>query len=64
MFRLEKLKDLTCAQEYAVIVSNRFGVLDTLEEPEELWDTFKCETLEAGKECIGSARGHGVASPR
>ena len=31
----------------------RFGVLDTLEDPEELWDTYKCETLEAAKECIG-----------
>ena len=41
VFHLEKLKDLTCAQEYAVTVSNRFGVLDTLEDPEEQWDTFK-----------------------
>ena len=53
MFHFEKLKDLTCVQEYAVTVSNRFGVLDTLEDPEELWDTFKRETLEAAKECIG-----------
>ena len=51
VFHLEKLKDLTCAQEYAVTVSNRFGVLDTL-NPEELWDTFIRETLEAAKECI------------
>ena len=34
-------------------VSNRLGVLDTLEYPEELWDTFKRENLEAAKECIG-----------
>ena len=34
-------------------VFNRFGVLDTLEDPEELWDTFKREALEAAKECIG-----------
>ena len=53
LFHLEKLKDLTCAQEYAVTVSNWFGVLDTLEDPEELWDTFNRETLEAAKECIG-----------
>ena len=53
MFHLEKLKDLTCVQEYAVTVSNWFGVLDTLEDPEELWDTFNRETLEAAKECIG-----------
>ena len=52
VFHLEKLKDLTCAQEYAVTtVSNRFGALDTLEDPEELWDTFRRETLEAAKEC-------------
>ena len=40
-------------KEYGVTVPNRFGVLDTLEDPEELWDTFKRETLEAAKECIG-----------
>ena len=34
-------------------VSNRFRVLDTFEDPEELWDTFKRETFEAAKECIG-----------
>ena len=53
MFYLEKLKDLTCAEEYAVTVANRSEALDTLEDPEELWDTFKCDTLEAAKECIG-----------
>ena len=26
--------------------------LRNLEDPEKLWDTFKCETLEAVKECI------------
>ena len=34
-------------------VSNRFGALDTLEDHEELWDTSKCETLEAAKESVG-----------
>ena len=53
VFHLEKLKDLTCAQEYAVTVSNRFEALNTLEDPEELWDTFKHEALEAASECIG-----------
>ena len=52
-FHLEKLKDPVCAQEYAVTVSNRFGVLGALEDPEELWDTFKRETLKAAEECIG-----------
>ena len=46
VFHLEKLQDLTCRQEYAVTVSDRFGVLDTLENPEELWDTFKREVTE------------------
>ena len=64
VFHLEKLKDFLCAHEYAVIVANRFRVLDTLEDPEELWDTFKRETLEAAKNELGSARGHGVVSPR
>ncbi|XP_045130251.1 uncharacterized protein LOC123515575 [Portunus trituberculatus] len=45
-----KLKDLKCAEEYAVTVSIQFGVLDTIEV--ELWDTFKRETLEAENECV------------
>ena len=53
VLHLEKLKDLICAQEYAVTVSNQFGALNTLEDPEELWNTFKSEPLEAAKECIG-----------
>ena len=53
VFHLEKLKDLTCTQEYAVTVSNWFGALDSLEDSEELWDIFKREILEAAKECIG-----------
>ncbi|KAG0720830.1 Organic cation transporter protein [Chionoecetes opilio] len=53
VFHLEKLKDLTCAHEYTVAVSNRFDVLGALEDPEELWDTFKRETLQTAKECIG-----------
>ncbi|KAG0710377.1 Craniofacial development protein 2 [Chionoecetes opilio] len=53
VFHLEKLKDLTCVHEYAVAVSNRFDVLGALGDPVELWDTFKRETLQAAKECIG-----------
>ena len=53
VFHLEKLKDLTCAQEYAVTVSKRFGALDTLEDAEELRNTFKRDTLDAAKGCIG-----------
>ncbi|KAG0728675.1 Craniofacial development protein 2 [Chionoecetes opilio] len=44
VFHLEKLKDLTCAHEYAVAVSNRVDVLGALEDPVELWYTFKRET--------------------
>lgn len=50
---LEKLRDPVCAQEYAVTVSNRFGVLGALEDPGELWDAFKRETLKAAEECVG-----------
>ncbi|KAG0710316.1 Craniofacial development protein 2 [Chionoecetes opilio] len=46
VFHLEKLKDLTCAHNYAVAVSNRFDVLGALEDLVELWDTFKRETLQ------------------
>ena len=28
-------------------------MLVTLSDPAELWNTFKCETLQAAKECIG-----------
>ena len=45
-------KDLKYAKECAVTVSNRFGVLNTLEDHVELWDTFKRDILEAAKECI------------
>ncbi|KAG0713018.1 X-linked retinitis pigmentosa GTPase regulator-interacting protein 1 [Chionoecetes opilio] len=34
-------------------VSNQFDVLGALGDPVELWDTFKRETLQAAKECIG-----------
>ena len=51
---LEKLKDERCAQEYAVAVSNRFEALGALEDPVELWDTFKRETLAAAEDCLGA----------
>ncbi|KAG0720355.1 Protein lin-10 [Chionoecetes opilio] len=50
---IKKLKDLTCAHEYEVAVSNRFDVLGALEDPVKLWDIFKRETLQAANECIG-----------
>ena len=34
-------------------VSTWFEALNTLKEPEELWDTFKSETFEAASEWIG-----------
>ncbi len=52
-FHLEKLRDPACAHEYVVAVSNRFGVLDTLEDPKEMWNAFTRETLEATEECVG-----------
>ena len=53
VFHLEKLKDLTYVHEYAVTVSNWFEALDALEDPVELWDTFKHETLEIARRCVG-----------
>ena len=38
-------------------VSNQFEVLGTLEDPGELWDTFKRETLSAAEQCIGARLG-------
>lgn len=52
-FHLDKLREPTCAQEYAVAVSNRFEALSSLEDPEELWGAFKRGTLEATEECVG-----------
>ncbi len=52
-FHLEKLGDQACTHRYAVAVSHRFGVLDTLEDPEEMWDAFKRETLNATEERVG-----------
>ena len=52
MFHFEKLKDLSCADEYAVTVSNQFEVLDALEDQVKLWNNFKRETLEAAIGCV------------
>ena len=52
-FHLDRLRDLQCAEEFSISVSNRFEVLDTLEDPVDLWATFKRETLQAAKDCIG-----------
>ena len=57
VFHFVKLKDSPRAHEYAVTVSNRFEVLDV---PVELWDTFKRETLEVARGCVGGRpRSHG-----
>ena len=37
-------------------VSNQFGVLDNLENPVDLWDTFIGETLEAAKKSLTEVR--------
>lgn len=50
VFHLKDPKDLSCAYDYAVTVSNRFSVLGTLRT---LWNTLKCKTFQAGNECIG-----------
>ena len=33
-------------------VPNQFEVLDALEDPVDLWDNFKRETLEAARGCV------------
>ena len=53
VFHLQKLKDSSCSHEYAVTVSNQFEMLDAPEDPVELWDTFKRETLEPTRGCVG-----------
>ena len=60
VFHFEKLKNFICAHEYAVTVSNQFEVLDALENPVELCNTFKHENLKTTWACFGGVRGHGV----
>ena len=43
-------------------ISNQFGSVHILEDPEELWDTFKRETKLA-RNALGSTQGHEVALP-
>ena len=64
-YNLDALKDETRVQEYAVAVSNRFEVLSGLEDPVELWDAFKRETLSAVEEHVGvqPKSRNGFASP-
>ena len=54
VFHLERLRNEEVARQYAVAVSNRFEVLGTLQDPADLWDTFKRETLSAAGDCLGS----------
>ncbi|XP_076038784.1 uncharacterized protein LOC143023986 [Oratosquilla oratoria] len=63
-FQLKKLRDGACALEYAISICNRFDALGSLEDPEELWDTFRRETLKADEECVGERprSSSGVAS--
>ena len=54
VLNLEKLKDMTCVQEYEVTVSNWFGAPDTLEDPVDL--------LRLPRNALLSAQDHRVAS--
>ena len=60
VFHLEKLKDLTCAHEYAVTVSNQFEVLGALDDPVKLWYTSRCKTHKTAKGKLESTRDHRV----
>lgn len=53
MLRFQKLKGLACAYEYAKTFSDYLNSPSTLENAVEQWDTFKRETLETAKLCIG-----------
>ena len=46
------MKDLSCAQEYAMTVSSQLRVRNTLEDQVELLDIFKRENLETAKESL------------
>lgn len=37
------MNDLQCTEAFAVAVLNQFEALNTVEDPVELWDTFKRE---------------------
>ena len=56
VFHLEKLKDSTCAHEYAMTVSIRFEVLVALEDLVELWGTVKCQSLKLPKGALGASK--------
>ena len=49
---LEKLQDKSIAREFAAAVSDRCGSLGAQEDPNQLWEAFKCGTLEAARACI------------
>ena len=53
-FHIEKLKDLTCIQEYVVTVSNPFGIFETLEDLVELCDTLCMKLLRLLKNALRS----------
>lgn len=52
-FNLEKLRDRTYVQEYAVTISNKFNLYSELGDPEKLLDDYKRETLKAVEKYIG-----------
>lgn len=52
VFHLNRLKDLQCAEEFAVTISSWFEVFDTMDDSVKLWDTFKHVTFQAAKDCI------------
>lgn len=50
LFHHGKVKVMANVHEYAMTVSTRFSVLITLENPMEMWNTFKRETLLVSKD--------------
>lgn len=64
MLHLERLKDVECAHDYTITISNMFYVLSTNEDPVELWDTFKREAVKMQRRASESARDLGVVMSR
>ena len=51
-----KLKDERVAEEFVKKLSEDFGGLGALGDPEELWSAFKTTILEVAGRCLGTHR--------
>lgn len=58
MFQLVRLREGECVWGFIEAISGCFTPLDNLTDPLLVWDTFKCETLDAAQ----LVNGFGIAS--